>query len=433
MKFFNLFKKELRELVTLQALVSVLICLVVFTLLGKVMEDIGGDITSKMGSVVLADEDQSGLSKQAVDLLTAAGFEVTELSPADDVSLVEQAESYDHTSVLVIPEGFAAGIEAAEPQQLRIISKLNSFAMVSSSDSSAASAAQMIQQGLTTQLIQQHSTGDVAAIQSLITTSDTTVANGKTSEVNASLLQSMAMQQSIFIPIVVFLLITFATQLNASAIANEKGDKTLETLLSAPVSRLSVLGAKMCASGILSLLMAAVYMIGFSSYMGGMTGGMTGSAGMPDMGAAMQSLGLSMSPLQYVLLGIQLFLTLMIALAASMILGALAKDIKSASSLMMPLVFLAMIPYLVSMLMDVSSLPLPLQILLYLIPFTHTFTASANLAFGHHVILYAGMAYQVVLLVAVMALAVHIFSTDKIFTMTLDFSKKGKRKKVQKA
>ena len=120
----------------------------------------------------------------------------------------------------------------------------------------------------------------------------------------------------------------------------------------------------------------------------------------------------------------------MIALAASMILGALAKDVKSAASLMMPLMFLAMIPYFVTMFTDVSALPAVGKILLYLIPFTHTFTATSSLLFGNYAVFYGGMIYQLVLLIVVMMLAVHIFSTDKIFTMTLGGQKKRRGKKA---
>ena len=81
----------------------------------------------------------------------------------------------------------------------------------------------------------EQSGADPAFIQEPVAVSDITVVNDKSDQVNATALQSFSMQQTIFIPIIVFILITFASQLNASAIANEKGDKTLETLLSAPV------------------------------------------------------------------------------------------------------------------------------------------------------------------------------------------------------
>lgn len=80
------------------------------------------------------------------------------------------------------------------------------------------------------------------------------------------------------------------------------------------------------------------------------------------------------------------------------------------------------------MMVDIASLPTVVQIILYLIPFTHTFIASSNLMFGNTLLFYGGMLYQVVVLAVVMLVAVRIFSTDRIFTMTLDFSKRRKSK-----
>ncbi len=440
MKFWSLLKKELRELLTLQTLLGLLVGVVVFFLVGQFMSGIGNEMQEKMGSVVVADLDQSELTVQIKEHLKTSGFEVDEISGGTDAELVNAAKAYDHSTVLVIPEGFAAGIEAGIPQSLRVVSSLTSFGLISGNDSSASSAGTEVGKFITDNLIQQDGSYSLEFIKNPVSTADVTVVKGRSAQISASMVQSFAMQQTIFIPLVVFILITFASQLNISAIANEKGDKTLETLLSTPVPRLAVLGSKMCASGILSLLMAVVYMTGFSTMMGGMMGGMTGgmsgasiAEATAPMSDAMKALGLQLGAGQYLLIGIQLFLTIMIALAASMILGALSKDLKSANGLIAPLMFLAMIPYFVSIFSDVNQLPLVGQILMYLIPFTHTYTASANLLFGNFALFYGGMAYQIAVLALTLYMAVRVFSTDKIFTMTLEFKKKKKTPKIAKA
>lgn len=76
------------------------------------------------------------------------------------------------------------------------------------------------------------------------------------------------------VPIIMFVLIMFSAQMILSAISNEKIDKTLETLLSAPVSRLSVLASKMLAAGVVAALQVVVYMFGMSKMTGGLTEGM---------------------------------------------------------------------------------------------------------------------------------------------------------------
>lgn len=428
MKFWSLFRKELRELLTVGAVVGILVEVVLFVLLGQFMGNVSDGIEDQMGSVVLADLDGSELSASLPALLEDAGMQVISVPESTDaLEIAEVARENEHTAALVIPAGFGAGIAAGQTQTLQIITRLDSFSLISGMDPSASSAAELISTVLSAELLETAAPGsDPLFLKNPVLSADTTVANGHSASVNASLLQQFAMQQTIFIPLIVFILITFSSQLNASAIANEKGDKTLETLLSAPVSRVAVLGSKMCASGVLSLLMAAAFLFGFSFYMGGMSGAAEGSA---DIAPVLQQLGLQLGPVQYLLLGLQMFLTIMIALAVSMVLGALAKDLKAASSLLMPMMLLAMAPYLVTMLLDVRELPLAVQILLYLIPFTHTFTASANLLFGNMLLFWIGVAYQALVLFATMSFAVHIFSTDRIFTLTLDLNQKKRRKK----
>lgn len=437
MKFFKLLKKEAMELITFQSLAGILVGVVMFILLGTVMNNVGEEMTQSGQNVAICDYDQTQTTKASIEGLKASGYTVHMIEGADDVTLSKKAAELDLDSLLVFPEGFEKALNTASPPEIRIVSVLKSFSMMSSLGNAAQGAADSINNSISDMLILSGVTGagdiDPNQIRNPVTVAEVTVVADKSEKMSSAALMSFAMQQSIFIPIIVFLLITFATQLNASAIANEKSDKTLETLLSAPVSRLAVLGSKMCASAIFSLLMAAVFMVGFSSYMGGMMGGMTGgeiSASTAPITQALQNLGLQLGPMQYALIGVQLFLTISIALTISMILGSLAKDLKSAQSLIAPLMFVAMVPYLVTMLMDIGSLPTIAQVLVYAIPFTHTFTASANILFGNDLIFYGGMLYQVVFLVAVMFFAVRVFSTDKIFTMTLEFKKKRKSKKA---
>lgn len=100
-----------------------------------------------------------------------------------------------------------------------------------------------------------------------------TEANGKTAAIPADSLQSMLMTQSMIAPMAVFFLVMMASQMIMTAISTEKIDKTLETLLSAPVSRLSVLAAKMIAALVVALLNAASMIVGMLFYIQGMIGG----------------------------------------------------------------------------------------------------------------------------------------------------------------
>lgn len=433
MKFFNLFKKELRDLLTIQTLAGLFAGALLFMLLGNFMGGMGETLKEQQGSAVICDQDQSETSKQAIKSLEEKGLEVYLIEGTEPTDLIAKANKYDkHTCVAVFPKGFGESINSGKSHEIQIISNLKSFAIMSNTDSSAQIVADLVKESISTSIIQNSGIkGDADFIKNPVITHDITVVADKSETISSAVLSGFAMQQSMFIPIIVFILITFASQLNSAAIANEKNDKTLETLLSAPVSRLSVLGAKMCASGLFSLLMAGVYMVGLSSYMGGMMSGMGAPEdvleGTKEISTALTSLGLNLGGIDFVLIGAQLFLTILIALAISLMLGALAKDLKSAQTLTMPLMFITMIPYFITMFVDVNSLPMVAKVLVNLIPFTHTFSASSNLMFGNYTMFFIGLAYQAVALAIVLYLAVKVFSTDKIFTMTLEFKKKTKK------
>ncbi len=429
-KFLILLKKELRELITVQTIVGVLISLFIFLFLGNVIGDVTKESVKNSSNIAIVDLDQSELSDTAIQVLKQAGYEVIILSGKTDQENLQQAKEHDLNSFVEIPANFSADIQAGIVSNCRIVSKMTSLSIMSSTGSQATSGAvQLINEAISTSILNQSTENlDIAFAKNPVVSIPTTIVGDKQADVDSTTLQSFSMQQTMFIPIIVFILITYATQMTVSTIASEKGDKTLETLLSAPVSRLAVLGSKMCAAGLLSLLMAGVYMIGFSQYMSGMMGGV--STDDTSISNALSTLGLNLSGFDFVLLGIQLFLTILIALAASIILGALSKDVKSAQGLIAPIMFLAMIPYLITMFSDVNKLPVIVQILLYLVPFTHTFTASSNIIFHQNAMFYGGMLYQLILLCVVMFIAVKVFNTDRIFTMTIDFSKKSKRKSI---
>lgn len=425
MKFWILLKKELKEMLTIGTILSMVLGMGLLLVIGNVLSDVMEESGQDAAKITVVDQDQTELSAACLAALEAAGYDVTQKTVEGDDPADYRPD--DDAGVLVIPVGFTASIEAGETATLQSYNVFDSVGIISMATSSGpSSAVEVINQALSTMLIGEATgSSSVSFVQNPVTYEEVTFVGNQYAPMDASALMAYAMSQNTLIPIVIFLLVVFASQMIASAIANEKGDKTLETLLCAPISRLTVLSAKMCGAGLVALLMAAAYMVGFSGYMNGMMGGgETGAA----IGDALTQLGISLSVTDYLLVGLQLFLTILSALAASLILGALAEDVKQANAMVAPIMICMLVPYMVTLFMDINSMSLPFQILLNLIPFTHTFTAMSNLMFDNYAVFFGGMAYQAVFLVVMMTLAVKLFSGDKVFTMKLTFGKKKNRK-----
>jgi ABC-2 type transport system permease protein len=155
--------------------------------------------------------------------------------------------------------------------------------------------------------------------------------------------------------------------------------------------------------------------------MGGMMGDVKMSA---DLNNVVQKLGLVLNTNGYLLLGISLFFAILCALAMATILGVLAEDFRSAQSLIMPVIFLVMIPYFLSFFSDPRTLSLPVKLLVLAIPFSHPFLASQNIILENYSAVLYGILYMAFFFLVLVVIAARIFSTDRVLTMKLRWGKK---------
>ena len=93
---------------------------------------------------------------------------------------------------------------------------------------------------------------------------------------------------------------------------------------------------------------------------------------------------------------------------------------------------MVMIPWFVSMFTDVNALPTIPKLIIYAIPFTHTFTAIPNLMFGNMTEFWIGFVYQIAVFAIVMFFALRLFKSDKILTMSLNLGQKSRFKRSSK-
>lgn len=458
MKFGNLLKKELSELITKQAIISMVFVLVLFVFMGQIMGhsmEEGFD-TSTLNICI---KDDSAFTQNVIDRIKAD--ETTELNIVDIQSdnYYDELERLDLKYVVIIPEGYGDTIVKEKKQgQLIFASKVSlgfSAAMSSISSSDAVSTIVDHSADEAMESIYGLTAEDVALITSPANTVEFSAANGKSVEVSAAAVSSIVMMESMIAPFAIFFLLLLASQMIMTAISTEKIDKTLETLLSTPVSRMTVLTAKMVAAIISALLNAVFMIVGFGIYMvsimgGAMSGATNGSANIsdiagmtnvPDAGAltdvlstadAISQLGFSLSGMDILLFGLQLFLTLAIGLSISLILGATATDVKSVQTLVMPIMIAVMIPFFVTMFMDFGEMPVAAKVIMFLIPFTHSYIALTNLLSGDMIMYWGGLAYQIVFFAVCMFLAVRMFTSDKLFTMSFSSENKTNKKLLKK-
>ncbi|MBQ6035246.1 MAG: ABC transporter permease [Ruminococcus sp.] len=453
MKFINLLKKELSELINKQMIFSLIFTVAIFFIMGNVMESATSEIVeeAKSNKLSICSMDDSAVTEEMIESFKESGSKVDLVTVEGDDYASAFKKQKKLKGFVVIPKGFGEAVEKGEKPEVYSVSKVQGAAAFSNMTSGPENTLSAVTLFVSQKLADQKgvSKEQLKTIEDPLTVTEHTVVADKSAQVSMGSIVTKLMMQNMILPIIVVLLIMMTSQSLISSISNEKIDKTLETLLSTPVSRGSVITAKMLAAAIVALLNAGVMMAGFTSYTAGMMGSMASDiattipqdaaesakgalSGIMSSGDALKQLGLQLGAADYLLIGIQLFVTIMICLALSIILGALVNDSKSAQTMLLPIVMMVMIPWMITMFTDVNSLPTVAKYVIYAIPFTHTFTAMPNLMFGNNTEFWLGLGYQIIVFAVVMFFALKLFKSDKILTISLNLGQKSKFKKSRK-
>lgn len=440
MKFGNLLKKELGELMTFQTIFGMVFTFVLLVLMGQFMGNAIED-SIDTSAITICDQDKTEFSASVIDVVKSDETLKVTMVDLNSDDYASELTRLDVTNLVIIPEGFSDTITVQKkPAQLIIVNRLATGGVFSSLKSlSSADAADKFSNIITDSILKTDygiPSNKIDDIKNPIDLNEYTVVGDNCSNISSSVLSGVTMAQSMIVPFAIFFLILMASQMIMTAISTEKIDKTLETLLSTPVSRISVLTAKMTAALIIALINAVVTMLGFGVYVLSMTKGMTSDmTGIGESAAntgvnvatAMSELNMTLSPVNILSIGISIFVSIAIGLALALILGAMATDVKSVQTLIMPLMILTLIPFIATIYADLSTMSAGVKAILYIIPFTHSYTAYNNLTTGNDALFWFGLLYEVVFLIVVMFLAVKLFTSDRLFTMKFDFSKKSKK------
>ena len=442
MKFVNLLKKELSELINAQMIIGLIVSLSLFWLMGNVMQSVTEELAedSRNTNVYVCDMDDSDVTHDLIEDMESNGAAVNKVT-VNGEDYAAALKDKDYKSFVVLPKGFGDTVKSGKKPEILSITKVKSASAFSGMTGGTDTAEALINKYLSVELSKQQgvSEEELKNIESELSVVSHTVVADKSAKISSGAIIGKITSQNLILPIIIMVLILMTSQSLIASISNEKIDKTLETLLSAPVSRGSVITAKMLAAAIVALINAGVMMFGFSAYSKGMTGAVTSDLNVDGIlqdnlttDQAFRQLGLNLGVTDYLLVGVQLFITIMICLAISIILGALVNDSKSAQTMLLPIMMMVMIPWFVSMFTDVNSLPTVPRIIVYAIPFTHTFTSIPNLMFGNTAEFWIGMVYQIVVFAIVMFFALRLFKSDKILTMSLNFGQKSRFKRSGK-
>jgi ABC-2 type transport system permease protein len=401
----NIIRKEFKELFTLSTLLPIVVVALVFGFVGQMVGDVGQRIEEKP-VIGVVDRDEGGFSDIAMSVLAERAEVIYEGSDAE--AGLEEVREGNGVALLVIPDDFTQNIYANLPGEIEVYWIMRGAGILDSiSSGTLEGLMQSVDEEISKELLQQDDPLDPALVLDPTTRVETTFFKGKEIEgISPSQLSGMLISQSVVMPVVVMMLIIMAGVAVISSMGSEKENKTLETLLTLPVRRSHIVIGKIVGSALVGMIMATVYMIGFSYYMSSFRISNTNPA----------DFGLTLGMQDYLLVGISLFVALLAGLSLCIVLGTFAKNYRSAQTLIFPITALAMISAFVIMFKDFDTIPAVLKVLLFAIPFSHPMMAVRALMLDSYSLVIGGIAYAAVFTTIMIGVAVRIFNSDRLLT-----------------
>ena len=414
--------KEVKELVRdPKILLSMIIVpLLMFPLMGFAIQTSMETVDVGVDGLTLAVMDLDGgpVAHSLTQFLLALNVTLVEVSDLNFTAATDYVQQSTTVGLIVIPPGFSANVTSGQKAELAAYIAFRGRGIAeSTSGTTVTTILGFFERNL---ILQRVGAGmpdaDPVVVLDPIELQERSIFKGQSVDIPSSTLFGLMMSQSIGMPVGMMMLLIFAMQIAATSVASEKEEKTMETLLTLPINRFTILIGKMTGSIVVAVVGAVAYLIGFSYYMTSFTGTIPQAPGI-DLAA----IGLAPTPTAYLLLGASIFVAMLSALALAISLSIFADDVRGAQALVGPLSMLLIFPMLFMMFTDLTALPVPLQIILLVIPFTHPMLTSKIAFTGDYLTAILGILYVALFTITVLYLASRLFGTEKILTAKLRF------------
>ena len=421
--FWILVMKELKDLLRDKGRIFgiIIVPLIIYPALGQMMQ-VGFEQAQEETKVVLVNLDEGQYGDLLIKALEAApNVTLTKIEALSVDEALQKAQEENYNMIVIIPQNFSRAIENNQKAQVEvygIIRGISGGMREAVSEGRINAVLTVLNEYLAKLKIQQNMEGDPEAILKPIDAKSFTVIKGRVVAIPPSLVANLITSQSFSMPIVIFIMIILVAQMSAGSMAMEKENKTLETLLTLPVKRITIVAGKMVGTAVIGIIAAIAYMIGMRNYLGSLTSS-------AQVGITLEELGLTVTPQGAALFVLIMFLAMIFALSFAMLLAVFAEDTKSANTVVsagiMPLTF----PTFILMFADLETLPLAIKYLLLAIPFSHPILASMAMLMGEYSTMYASAVYLGVLSVLMLLITARFFTTEKLLTAKLRLRRRG--------
>jgi len=379
--FWVLAKKELKNFFRDKKLLFglVVVPLVLLPVLGHAFT-MGIEQAKGTTHVAVANFDNGKYGRLLISVLrNSPNVSVVVVNASNVEEAISEALRLNQNVLVVIPPDFSKRLESNETATVELY---GIFTTISTGMKESVSAGRIsailnvLSEGIAEIKVKNLGAKNPNAVLHPIVLKSESVINGRVVDVSPAIVSSIIVSQAMTIPLVVFMMVMVTSQMAAGAIASEKENKTLETLLTLPVPRTYIVASKIFGTAVMGLVAAVAYMIGMKYYMASFNTGTTG--------VSLQQLGLTVTPLGGLLFALAVFLTIIIALSLAMIVAVFAEDVQSATTLVSAVIMPLAFPAFLLMYTDINALSPVARYALLAIPFTHPIIDYRHVLMGSY-------------------------------------------------
>ncbi len=431
-------KNTLRDRKTL--LTTVLMPLIIFGLMGviygfafgKAAETVKETVSGlkQHASLYVCDLDRGEFSKLLLNFTARFGKEVVVSNKCSVKDLKEVINEGNYTLGVYVPPTASESLLNMKPVSLMVVTKTSKVSFSSSMAVEAvlstfvSSLNQYIRAAIVT------SKGlNPSLVISPVVPDEKVVFKGEL--LPPSVLTSVAssFMMFAFAPLIV---VSMALGQAASSMAVENEEKTLEVLLSLPIPRSKIITAKLVGTMVLVLLSTISFAAGAGIYAYSLTSAMRGLSSGSSEGSFMSlsAFGKIVPPGAVGVMFLATFLSLTAVASLGLLLGSLSPDVRTSSTFIGQLSFLVMIPGLILVFIDLSSLgPSGQAFMVAFSPFIAPVLILKAYLEGLEWVVPVTIVWSAVFTVALVIASAKLLNSERLLTLQYSFMRRGRKRK----
>jgi len=427
-----LLRKEVKELLMERSILMgmIIVPLIMFPIMGA-LTSLGVRVAAERAVswpvMALADLDGGNLTSIALPkILRERGLRVAVLSCSNGDECIKAAQDEGFQYLMIIPPGFAENFTSGLRGEVDVVYFVKSLTLTDLSMGRRLSPILIDAFRVLAERVHGAAV-DPEFFTSPISQRSLVVYLGGRIRAPLEAVGSAFMTALVGLPLIAVLIASYASSVAATSVALEKESKTLEILLTMPVSRASILLSKLLGTFLIVLLGTISFIAGLAVYAIMFAGSILAFSPQTEVEAVSMIVPpIQPSPMFPPILLAAIFTAMVMTTCIGLLVGILGGDVRSAQQLVgavsLPLL---MPPFFTLLFASIDSLPLGVRIGLLADPFTHLFLAIQAGFMGDLATALVSLGFMIGFTALLLLASSRLFMGERLITMRILIGRRG--------